>query len=581
MTWFFSVSSRWFMVAVRSGGTSIKRFQVVLAALGLLAGFAASTSVAYAAPRLPEIRLSRQNTVPLCVTPERLMAFLQKRNGNLSPRFRDIARFYKKHGEAWNVRWDYAFFQMSIETNFLTYRAPSGRMGDVDPRQNNFAGIGTTGGGVPGDSFPDVSTGVLGQIQHLVAYSGEMVSNPVAPRTQLKQEHILEKSRQLARPVRFSDLAKRWAADPKYGGSIEWVAERFRAEYCSGKSAPPQSIPQDVEMLPWHDNAPARATGGDRASAPSAPDAGSPVRTVWRRDQKHASRQADQASAKAAAAQEKQPARKTVFSEAKVQPVAPAKAGAVAAVAAPSASDRETMPPVSAASGNDVVGALLSRHESAEQAPAEAPESSFALFTPPAALASAKPPKAPSQAAADVPKVDVLPAPAPVSELAPAQGNRVQDNPVQDSPVQDSPSQPPANYVAASTDTSPREQSASDPAAQPQASSPEAPGALASLLGAASNGGSGSKPNFDPPSGLGVKPSRCVVETARYGGETTVLVKSPQGAKVHYVALSVIDGFEDSMTKSFLSSRGQGGEVLGTFPTREQALVQARTLCPD
>ena len=50
---------------------------------------------------------------------------------------------------------------MAIETNFLTYKRPNGDWGDVDPKQNNFAGIGTTGGGVPGDRFPDVKTGVV------------------------------------------------------------------------------------------------------------------------------------------------------------------------------------------------------------------------------------------------------------------------------------------------------------------------------------------------------------------------------------------------------------------------------------
>ena len=88
------------------------------------------------------------------------MAFLATRNSNLIPRFSTIASWYARHGDAWRVRWDYAFFQMLIETNFLTYRQPNGRWGDVDPKQNNFAGLGTTGGGVPGDSYPDVSTGV-------------------------------------------------------------------------------------------------------------------------------------------------------------------------------------------------------------------------------------------------------------------------------------------------------------------------------------------------------------------------------------------------------------------------------------
>ena len=59
----------------------------------------------------------------------------------------------------------------------------NGRWGDVNPKQNNFAGLGTTGGGVPGDSYPDVNTGVLAQIQHLVVYSGERIDDPVGART--------------------------------------------------------------------------------------------------------------------------------------------------------------------------------------------------------------------------------------------------------------------------------------------------------------------------------------------------------------------------------------------------------------
>ena len=60
--------------------------------------------------------------MPRCVTPKRLMAFIKTRNSNLDPRFADIATAYKRHGEIWRVRWDYAFFQMAVETNFLTYR---------------------------------------------------------------------------------------------------------------------------------------------------------------------------------------------------------------------------------------------------------------------------------------------------------------------------------------------------------------------------------------------------------------------------------------------------------------------------
>jgi hypothetical protein len=216
-----------------------------LAGVVAIAG-AASAWAAGPTEKPPPIRLSDHNRMPACVTPARLMAYLRDRNPKLDARFSDIAKLYKTHGEAWRVRWDYAFFQMIIETNGLLYKTGSGRMGDVNPKQNNFAGIGTTGGGVPGDGYPDVSTGVLAQIQHLVAYSGERMESPVAPRTQLKQDDIIAVSARLKRTVTFGDLAGRWAVDRRYARSIQWVADRFNATHCNGRSP----IPDEPEPVP-------------------------------------------------------------------------------------------------------------------------------------------------------------------------------------------------------------------------------------------------------------------------------------------------------------------------------------------
>jgi hypothetical protein len=457
------------------------------------------------AAELPEIRVSRANTVPACTTPARLMAFLKRRNATLSPRFKNIADHYKAHGDRWAVRWDYAFFQMAIETNFLTYRRPDGRMGDVDPNQNNFAGIGTTGGGVPGDRFPDVSTGVLGQIQHLVAYSGEAVANPVAQRTQLKQEHILAKSRELRRPVRFSDLAKRWAVDPKYGNSIEWVAQKFRNEFC------PSNGRQEAEVLPWQRQSELK---------PAAPATqGSAVRTVWR--------QGDVANA--GADTKPAPANKDV--------------AAAEAPASPSA-EQEGKATAGQPAANDAAAATAQAHE---------PDSTFALFSPPAALADIKMPTA--AAATEPVAAETVTVAAPKDAAAPAKPER-QDRA--------GPPAPPVLEIAMGPPPPP----ASDK-----------PLAAASALPVAQ--GAAKPANFLPPSGLGVKPGRCIVETATFAGETTVLLKTPHGADIHYVALSVLDGFEDSMTKSFLDARAGGGERIGVFPSKDAALKHARTLCPN
>ncbi len=270
---------------------SQKRFMLCLAAslAALLPAVAHARGKPVAArnsdtSQSPEIRLGPSNRVPACATPDRLMAFLKSRNSNLDlQRYGDIAKHYKHYGEAWRVRWDYAVFQMAVETNSLSFRRGNGDPGDVKPKQNNFAGIGTTGGGVPGDSFPDVKTGVLAHIEHLVAYSGERLAAPVAPRTQLKQGDIVEVSLRLNRPVRFADLARRWAVDPAYWRSIETLAESFRAGYCTGpdpvEAAAPEPKPVPKPQLARRPaTAPERAAAPNEASGKPAP----PLRTVWR-----------------------------------------------------------------------------------------------------------------------------------------------------------------------------------------------------------------------------------------------------------------------------------------------------------
>jgi len=267
---------------VSSASILFGRFAMATMLLGL------ATGVAEAAP--PKIRTDRDNMVPRCVTPKRLMAFLKTRNGNLDPRFANIASLYKRHGEAWNVRWDYAFFQMAVETNFLTYRKGDGGWGDVNPKQNNFAGLGTTGGGVPGDSYPDVNTGVLAQIQHLVVYSGEHIDNPVGARTKLKQDDIIETMASKQGRTTFADLSRRWAADRHYGASIEWVANNFRQSFCKG--------PDPVEETETDTRKPVKRTAAAQPMAPAANLGGpadterveaepaaetkrAPVRTIW------------------------------------------------------------------------------------------------------------------------------------------------------------------------------------------------------------------------------------------------------------------------------------------------------------
>jgi hypothetical protein len=187
-------------------------------------------------PELPAIKMGAANAVPACVTPDRMMGHLANRNGALDPKYRGIASDYKKHGETLRIRWDWAFYQMLHETNYLKFRRGDGSPGDVKPRQNNFAGLGATGNGVPGDSFADVSTGVRAHLQHLVAYSGDQVPDALAKRTREFQDIISSQSRRLGRPVRYDDLTQRWAADASYAASMEIIGGRYRDEFCNGRA---------------------------------------------------------------------------------------------------------------------------------------------------------------------------------------------------------------------------------------------------------------------------------------------------------------------------------------------------------
>ena len=56
---------------------------------------------------------------------------------------------YYDEAVAEGVRPEVAFVQTMKETGFLQYG------GDASVEQFNFAGLGTTGGGVPGNSYPD------------------------------------------------------------------------------------------------------------------------------------------------------------------------------------------------------------------------------------------------------------------------------------------------------------------------------------------------------------------------------------------------------------------------------------------
>ena len=129
----------------------------------------------------------------------------------------DIASFcaiVTEEAAAEGVRADVVFAQMMVETGWLRFG------GDVKVEQFNFAGLGATGGGVPGNSFPDVRTGVRAQVQHLKAYA---CAQP------LKQDCVDERFKYVTRGcapyvewlgIPDNPEGKGWAADAGYGKKL-------------------------------------------------------------------------------------------------------------------------------------------------------------------------------------------------------------------------------------------------------------------------------------------------------------------------------------------------------------------------
>lgn len=96
-------------------------------------------------------------------TAEQMWTYLKAVNSDAP----DYAAIYLEEGAAEGVRGDIAFAQSCIETGNWRFG------GDVKPEQNNFAGIGATGG-VPGNSFSLPRIGIRAQIQHLKCYASTL-----------------------------------------------------------------------------------------------------------------------------------------------------------------------------------------------------------------------------------------------------------------------------------------------------------------------------------------------------------------------------------------------------------------------
>ena len=146
------------------------------------------------------------------VTKKQAVAYIKQTNPKvrLACSVEELVDFYWQEAEREEVRPDLALAQSLVETGTYAYG------GDVHHNQNNFCGLGTTGGGVKGATFKTPELGVRAHIQHLLAY------------TQKKrpQTKIVDPRYELAHNIRM----ERGMVDTWYGLNGTWATGSMYCE---------------------------------------------------------------------------------------------------------------------------------------------------------------------------------------------------------------------------------------------------------------------------------------------------------------------------------------------------------------
>ena len=148
-------------------------------------------------------------------TAEQMEAYLKAKNPAVAQSVLDMVPLYLSEGKEEGVRGDIAFAQSCLETGNFTFSGSA-----VTLSQNNFCGMGVTGGGVKENSFDTPQLGIRAQVQHLKAYaSTEGLKNAcVDPRFQYVTRGCAEYVEWLGQ--KENPDGKGWATGAGYGEKI-------------------------------------------------------------------------------------------------------------------------------------------------------------------------------------------------------------------------------------------------------------------------------------------------------------------------------------------------------------------------
>ena len=137
-----------------------------------------------------------------------------------------------------NVRGDIAFCQSLLETGFFKFG------NDVKPEQHNYAGIGASGGGVPGDSFESPFEGIHAQLQNLALRSGVVIAKSSIISPYVAKHYSTISSYNF---TKWKQLAGSWAADLNYWTKIQNIMYEFNKwKYANN---PPKEVPQGDKFI--------------------------------------------------------------------------------------------------------------------------------------------------------------------------------------------------------------------------------------------------------------------------------------------------------------------------------------------
>ena len=146
-------------------------------------------------------------------TQAQMVNYINKRNPSpkLNCTVEDIVHLYYLEAGREGIRPDITICQAIKETGVWGYG------GDVVPEQNNFCGLGTTGGGVKGEYFATPQLGVRAHVQHLLAYTSKRMPRVevVDPRYELIKKW---RPQIFGKLTKWTDLNGVWAVPGRHYG---------------------------------------------------------------------------------------------------------------------------------------------------------------------------------------------------------------------------------------------------------------------------------------------------------------------------------------------------------------------------